>query len=81
MRTDVNRLQTIDRASSWHLFKAIGIRNLRVAGGTADGPEFKIPGPADIDQLFGFAKAANLKVIYTLRLLSGDVQQDAELPK
>lgn len=63
------------------LFKAIGIRNLRVGGGTADGPEFKIPGPADIDQLFGFAKAANLKVIYTLRLLNGDVHQNAQLAK
>lgn len=63
------------------LFRAIGIKNLRVGGGTADGPEFKVPGPADIDQLFGFAKAANSKVIYTLRLLNGDVQQDAELAK
>lgn len=64
-----------------HLFRAIGIRNLRVGGGTADGPEFKVPGPGDIDQLFGFAKAADVKVIYTLRLLNGDVQQDAELAK
>lgn len=63
------------------LFRAIGIKNLRVGGGTADGPEFKVPGPADIDQLFGFAKAANVKVIYTLRLLNGDVQQDADLAK
>lgn len=61
------------------LFRAIGIRNLRVGGGTADGPEFKIPGPADIDQLFGFAKAAHVKVIYTLRLLNGDAQQDAAI--
>ena len=63
------------------LFRAIGIRNLRVGGGTADGPEFKIPGPADIDQLFGFAKAADVKVIYTVRLLNGDTQQDAAIAK
>ncbi|HEV2575572.1 MAG TPA: hypothetical protein VGU25_00055 [Acidobacteriaceae bacterium] len=61
------------------LFRAIGIRNLRVGGGTADGPEFKIPGSADIDELFGFAKAADVKVIYTLRLLNGDMQQDAAI--
>ena len=61
------------------LFRAIGIRNLRVGGGTADGPEFKIPGPADIDQLFGFAKAADVKVIYTVRLLNGDARQDAAI--
>ncbi len=58
------------------LFRAIGIRNLRVGGGTADGPEFKIPGPADIDQLFAFAKAADVRVIYTVRLLNGNAQQD-----
>src|SRR6185437_3291935 len=61
------------------LFRAIGIRNLRVGGGTADGPEFKIPGPADIDQLFAFAKAADVKVIYTVRLLNGNAQQDAAI--
>lgn len=61
------------------LFRAIGIRNLRVGGGTADGPEFKIPGPADIDQLFGFAKAADIKIIYTVRLLNGDAQQGAAI--
>jgi hypothetical protein len=64
-----------------NLFRAIGIKNLRVGGGTADGPEFKIPGPADIDQLFGFAKAADVRVIYTLRLLNGDIQHDAELAR
>ena len=70
-----------DNQSLIDLFRAIGIRNLRVGGGTADGPEFKIPGPADIDQLFGFAKAADVKVIYTLRLLNGDARQDADLAK
>jgi len=61
------------------LFRVIGIHNLRVGGGTADGPEFKIPGQADIDQLFGFAKAADVKVIYTVRLLNGNAQQNAAI--
>jgi len=61
------------------LFRAIGIRNLRIGGGTADGPEFKIPGSADIDQLFGFAKAADVRIIYTVRLLNGNAQMDAAI--
>ncbi|HEV2247501.1 MAG TPA: glycosyl hydrolase family 79 C-terminal domain-containing protein [Terriglobia bacterium] len=53
------------------LFRTIGIENLRVGGGTADGPEYAVPGPEDVDHLFAFAKAADVKVIYTLRLLNG----------
>lgn len=61
------------------LFRTIGIRNLRVGGGTADGPEYAVPGPPDIDKLFAFAKAADVKVIYTFRLLNGNPAQAAEL--
>ena len=61
------------------LFRTIGIRNLRVGGGTADGPEYAVPGPADIDELFAFAKAADVRVIYTLRLLRGDVEKNEKL--
>jgi hypothetical protein len=63
------------------LFRVIGIRNLRVGGGTADGPEYKVPGPTEIDQLFAFAKAADVKVIYTLRLLNGDVKTNADIAR
>jgi len=61
------------------LFRTIGIRNLRVGGGTADGPEYAVARPADIDKLFAFAKAADVKVIYTFRLLNGNPVQAAEL--
>ena len=61
------------------LFRTIGIRNLRVGGGTADDPNYRIPGPQDIDELFGFAKAADVSVIYTLRLLNGNANVDAEI--
>ena len=61
------------------LFRTIGIKNLRVGGGTADGPEFGIPGPADIDQLFAFAKAADVMVIYTVRLLNGSKTNAASI--
>jgi hypothetical protein len=40
-----------------------------------------VPGPADIDPLFAFARAAGVKVIYTLRLWRGDAAQDARLAR
>lgn len=56
------------------LFRNIGIKHIRVGGGTVDGsgksehcvtptPSFK-----DIDRLFTFARAAGIKVIYSVRL-------------
>lgn len=61
------------------LFRAVGIKDLRVGGGTADGPEFRIPGSKDIDQLFAFARAAGIDVIYTVRLLNGNINDDASI--
>jgi hypothetical protein len=60
------------------LFRNIVIKNIRVGGGTVDGsgksehcvtptPTFK-----DIDNLFEFAQAAGIKVIYSVRLLNLD---------
>lgn len=54
------------------IFKNLGIKNLRVGGGTVDTPRHPIPGPAEADQLFGFAKAAGIKVIFSFRLLNGN---------
>lgn len=51
------------------LFTNTGIRNLRLGGGTVDGLHAAIPGRADIDNVFGFARAAGIKVIYSLPLL------------
>jgi hypothetical protein len=39
-----------------------------MGGNTSDRSSVAIPGQADIDQVFGFAKAAGAHVIYTLRL-------------
>jgi Glycosyl hydrolase family 79 C-terminal beta domain len=50
------------------LFKQLGVRSLRVGGNTADRPTVPLPSNADVDSLFAFAKAADAKVIYTLRL-------------
>lgn len=63
------------------LFRALGIRSLRLGGGTADMPRYAIPNEADIDNLFAFAAAADVKVIYTLRLPAADAARNAEIAK
>ncbi len=58
------------------LFRNTGIRNIRVGGGTVDGSggdeHCVTPTPSfiDIDNLFGFARAAGVTVIYSVRLLN-----------
>ena len=62
-----------DNISLITLFRNLGLRNLRIGGGSVDT---MIPagtgsdGVTGIDNLFGFAAAANAKIIYTLRLLN-----------
>ena len=56
------------------LFRNIGIRHIRVGGGTVDGSGrdehcvTPTPSLGDIDNLFAFARAADIKVIYSVRL-------------
>jgi hypothetical protein len=54
------------------MFRTLGIKNLRIGGNMVDSQKVPIPAIADIDQLFGFAKAADAKVIYSFRLHNGD---------
>ena len=63
------------------LFRALGIRSLRIGGGTADQPAYAVPGEKDIDNLFAFAAAADVKVLYTLRLPRADVDNDAAIAR
>ena len=63
------------------LFTNSGIRNLRLGGGTVDGAKAKIPDWYDIDNVFGFARAADIKVIYSLPLLDGNATNDAATAK
>jgi hypothetical protein len=60
------------------LFQQMGIRNLRIGGSSVDDNStgYK-PDDKDIDALFGFAQAADLKVIYSLTLLNNDPTQSA----
>src|SRR6516164_11296449 len=54
------------------LFRNLGVRSLRIGGGTVDwlAPAGAAGNYAPIDSLFAFAAAAAAKVIYTLRLFS-----------
>lgn len=63
------------------LFRTLGIKSLRVGGNTADNPAVPIPDNADIDSLFAFARAAGVKVIYTLRLREGDPASAAKIAR
>jgi hypothetical protein len=59
------------------LFQNLGLKNLRIGGATVDMSTVGLPTTRDIDQLFAFAQAAGVKVIYSLRLLNGSIQADA----
>src|SRR5438552_16164613 len=64
------------------LFRNLGLRNLRIGGGTVDE---LIPAGTDsdgftgIDHLFAFAGAAGVRVIYTLRLLNPSAHPAGDL--
>ena len=61
------------------LFRNAGIKSLRIGGGTAEIRRYAVPGPRDLDALFAFARAADVRILYTLRLLHGDRDQAATL--
>jgi hypothetical protein len=57
-----------DHAPLISTFKTLGIKHLRVGGNTAERATIPVPGTPDIDSLFAFANAADIKVIYTVRM-------------
>ncbi len=59
------------------MFKQLGVKNLRLGGRTGDKKDAPVPSEADLDHLFAFAKAAGVKVIYTVRLLNGSPEEGA----
>lgn len=75
------RLFSPDNTQLITLFTNTGIRNLRLGGGTVDNSDLAVPSHADIDSVFGFARAADIKVIYSFRLLNGDAAEDAAIAK
>ena len=64
-----------------NLFHTLGIKSLRIGGNTSDRDVRELPSEADLDSLFTFARAADVKVIYCLRLHGGDQHADAVTTK
>jgi hypothetical protein len=60
-------------------FKTLGIKSLRVGANAVDDPRIPIPQEKDIDELFDFARAAGVKVIYSFRLKNGNPADSARL--
>lgn len=59
------------------LFQNLGLGSIRIGGNSLD--RGYVPAQTNIDALFRFAKAANVQVIYSLRLANGDPDQDASI--
>lgn len=64
-----------------NLFRTLGIKSLRIGGNSVDATNFAIPSDADVRSLFDFAKAAGVKVIYSVRLQNGNPQSAAAIAK
>ena len=64
-------------------FRTLGIRSLRLGGNTSDrdAQPDQLPGPADWESFFAFAKLAKVKVIYGLQLYRGDAARNAQTVK
>lgn len=67
-------------AQSLHIFKQLGIKHLRIGGGSVDmnqvAPTFQ-----DIDELFSFVDKLGIKVIYSFRLLNGKIDNEVQVAK
>ena len=59
------------------MFKRLGVKSLRLGGNSVDVDSTPYPSAKDIDALFGFAREAGVKVIYSVRLHDGNVQEAA----
>jgi hypothetical protein len=63
------------------MFRTLGVKNLRVGGNSVDAARFPVPGETDVRSLFEFARAAGVKVIYSVRLEDGDPQSAANMAR
>lgn len=62
-----------------NVFRTLGIKSLRLGGNAVDDARVPVPQEKDIDQLFQFARAAGVKVIYSFRLKDGNPAESARL--
>jgi len=61
-----------DNTALLQLINTIGIKHIRIGGNSVDAANIPIPKEEDIHSFFKFAKAADVKVIYSFRLKDGD---------
>ncbi|HEX3627168.1 MAG TPA: hypothetical protein VH280_17305 [Verrucomicrobiae bacterium] len=61
------------------LFHNLGVRGLRIGGDSVDSSYF--PSTNDVDSYFGFAKAANLKTLYSLDMAGSTPSRDASVAR
>ena len=78
---DGRRYFRADNAPLVQMFKTLGVKNLRIGGNSVDDPSIPIPTEDDIRSLFEFARAAGVKVIYSVRLQDGDPESAAKVTK
>ncbi len=50
------------------IFKTLGVKSLRIGGNSVDAPTIPVPQEQDVKSFFDFARAAGVKVIYSVRL-------------
>jgi hypothetical protein len=70
-----------DNTSLLKMFKTLGVRNLRIGGNSVDASNIPIPDEDDLHSFFQFAKAAKVKVIYSVRLQDGDPKSAQQIAK
>ena len=63
------------------MFRTLGVKSLRIGGNSVDAARIPVPGEADIRSLFEFARAAKVKVIYSVRLEDGDPKSAASITR
>lgn len=80
-RTNGVRYFRPDNRPLVRLFQTLGVKHLRIGGNSVDTAQFRIPSEQDIDSLFNFARAAGVKVIYSVRLDHGDPSSAAAIAR
>lgn len=63
------------------MFRTLGIQSLRIGGNSVDAARIPVPGEEDIRSFFEFARAAKVKVIYSVRLEEGDPKSAASITR
>ncbi|WP_347840593.1 hypothetical protein [uncultured Draconibacterium sp.] len=63
-----------DNKALINMFQTIGVKHLRIGGNSVDANNVPLPSEKDIHTFFQFAKAADLTVVYSIRLENGTTE-------